>query len=32
MSNGFNFHDDDLIPFGASLQVRSKIINQTKKA
>jgi xylose isomerase len=29
---GFNFHDDDLIPFGASLQLRSKIIKETKKA
>jgi len=29
---GFNFHDDDLIPFGASLQVRNKIIRETKKA
>jgi xylose isomerase len=28
----FNFHDDDLIPFGASLQVRNKIIKATKKA
>ncbi len=29
---GFNYHDDDLIPFGASLQVRNKIIKETKKA
>lgn len=29
---GFNFHDDDLIPFGASLQLRNKIIRETKKA
>jgi len=28
---GFNYHDDDLIPFGASLSVRNKIIKQTKK-
>ncbi len=28
---GFNFHDDDLIPFGASLQQRNKIIKETKK-
>lgn len=28
---GFNFHDDDLIPFGASLQLRNKILKQTKK-
>ena len=29
---GFNYHDDDLIPFGASLQLRNKIIKQTKQA
>jgi xylose isomerase len=29
---GFNFHDDDLIPFGANLQARNKIIRETKKA
>ena len=28
---GFNYHDDDLIPFGASLQLRNKIIKQTKQ-
>ncbi len=28
---GFNYHDDDLIPFGASLQQRNKIIKETKK-
>lgn len=29
---GFNYHDDDLIPFGANLQLRNKIIKETKKA
>lgn len=28
---GFNFHDDDLIPFGASPVLRAKIIKETKK-
>jgi len=28
---GFNFHDDDLIPFGAPLQLRNKIIKSTKQ-
>ncbi len=27
----FNYHDDDLIPFGASLQQRNKIIKETRK-
>jgi xylose isomerase len=29
---GFNYHDDDLIPFGSTLQARNKIIRETKKA
>jgi xylose isomerase len=28
---GFNYHDDDLIPFGSSLAARNKIIRETKK-
>jgi xylose isomerase len=28
---GFNFHDDDLIPFGAPLALRNKVIRDTKK-
>src|SRR5579871_118494 len=28
---GFNFHDDDLIPFCANLQLRNKIIKGTKQ-
>ncbi len=28
---GFNYHDDDLIPFGATLQARNKIIKRTKQ-
>lgn len=28
---GFNFHDDDLIPFGSSSAARAKIIKETKK-
>ncbi|HEY5039567.1 MAG TPA: xylose isomerase, partial [bacterium] len=28
---GFNYHDDDLIPFGTHLQLRNKIIKQTKQ-
>jgi xylose isomerase len=28
---GFNYHDDDLIPYGASLTLRNRIIKETKK-
>jgi xylose isomerase len=29
---GYNFHDNDLIPFGASLQERDRIVRDAKKA